>query len=305
MGNNVKKLKNIVVATDFSETSDFAISRAVAIAKATRANLTILHVLQKSLFDKTLEAIIPDEILQSPEEYITTLIKEKILALSRHKLNIDLNIISQGKAAVKILQYAKKNKIDLLVIGAHGKYSIRDSFVGTTAEHIAKRTKCPVLIVKNPPTKSFNKILVPIDFSVVSKRALNYTIQLFPDSHIRLIHVGDFEYENLLKKEEKEGEISKAKIAQVGKAIILFLDIKMKKYIKGFRSKLGKYSYQIALGYPGPVIVKEASKLRQDLIVMGTQGYGRRHYLFIGSVANWVLTETDKDILLIPPKTKK
>lgn len=168
-----RKIKHILVATDFSETSDFAISRAVEIAKATKANLTMIHVVQREFLDKVLETIIPKDILQTPEEYTSTLIIEKIHALSPHKINIDHVIISKGKPAFKILQFARRNKIDLLIMGAHGKYSIRDSFVGTTAEYIAERTPCPVLIVKNLPRKPYHKILVPVDFSDASKNALN------------------------------------------------------------------------------------------------------------------------------------
>lgn len=89
------------------------------------------------------------------------------------------------------------------------------------------------------------------------------------------------------------------------KAILFYLENKMKKFIKGHNKQLDKNPYNIKLGYPGPVIINESSRINYDLIIMGTQGHGRRYYLFIGSVANWVLTETDKDILLVPPKTSK
>lgn len=299
------KIKNILVATDFSETADFAISRAIKIAKATGANLTIIHVIQKEFFDKFLESIIPKEILQTAEEYTTILIEEKIHSLLRHKVNINYTILSKGKPIVKILQYARKNKIDLLVIGAHGKYSIRDSFVGTTAEYIAAKTQCPVLIVKNSPRKPYKKILVPVDFSKVSKKALNYSVQLFPTINKRLLHVGDHEYEELLKREEKEEQVPRNKITKIRKAILLYLNNKMKKFIKGYSKKLNKHPYHITFGYPAPTIIKEAQKRNQDLIVMGTQGHGILHYRFIGSVANWVLTEIDKDILLVPPRRNK
>lgn len=302
MKNKGKKLKNILVATDFSETSEFAISRAIEIAKKTKANITMIHVIQKVYFDKFLETIISKDILQTAEEYVTTLFLEKIRSLSRYKININYVIISKGKPAVKILQYTRKNKIDLLIMGAHGKYSIRDTFVGTTAEYIAQRTTCPVLIVKNLPNKPYRKILVPVDFSSTSKTAFNYSLQLFSNTNIRLIHVGDYEYEDLLKKEEKEEPIPKNKIIKMRKAILFYLDDKMKKFIKGHNKQLDKNPYHIQLGYPGPSIINESRKTNCGLIIMGTQGHGRLYYLFIGSVANWVLTETDKDILLVPPR---
>lgn len=306
MDDKSRKLKNILVAIDFSENSDFAITRAIEIAKNTNANLTLLHVVQKkyldNLADNTLKNLLPKDLYLTTVEYKDELVREKMHSLSRYKLNIEHVVIPKGNPAVKILQYVRKNKIDLLIMGAHGKYSIRDTFVGTTAEYIAQRTTCPVLIVKYLSKKPYRKILVPIDFSSTSKTAFNYSLQLFPNTNISLIHVGDYEYEDLLKKEEKEKNIPKNKIIKMRKAILFYLDNKMKIFIKGRNKQLNKNPYNIQLGYPGPIIINESKKLKCDLIIMGTQGHGRLYYLFIGSVANWILTETDKDILLVPPK---
>jgi nucleotide-binding universal stress UspA family protein len=306
MDNKKGKIKNILVAIDFSENSDFAITRAIEITKKTNANLTFLHVVQKksldNFADNTLKKLLPKGLYLTTEEYKEELVQEKIRSLSRYKLNIEHVVIPKGNPAVKILQYARKNKADLLIMGAHGKYSIRDTFVGTTAEYIAQRTICPVLIVKKVPKKPYKKILVPIDFSNTSKAAFNYCLRLFPNASTRLIHVGDYEYEDILKKKENEELIPKSKIIKLRKAVLFYLDNKMKKFIKGHNKQLNKNSYNIQLGYPGSVIINESTKLNCDLIIMGTQGHGRLHYLFIGSVANWVLTETDKDILLIPSK---
>jgi hypothetical protein len=186
-------------------------------------------------------------------------------------------------------------------MGAHGKYTIRDTFIGTTAEYVIKKTTCPVLIVKNLPNKTYKKIILPVDFSNPSKNALNFSLQFFPTPSLKLIHVGDYQYEELLKKETNSQEMSKNKINKIRKAILFYLDNKMKTFIKGHGKQLNKHPYSIMLGYPGPTILNEVKKFNPDLIIMGTQGHGRIHYLFIGSVANRVLTETNKDILLVPP----
>jgi nucleotide-binding universal stress UspA family protein len=76
----------------------------------------------------------------------------------------------------------------------------------------------------------------------------------------------------------------------------------MKKFIKSFGKKHQKLSCSIDLGYPGTIILREAEKKNRDLIIMGTQGHSRIHYLFMGRVAYGVLRETTKDIFLVPPK---
>jgi nucleotide-binding universal stress UspA family protein len=69
---------------------------------------------------------------------------DKIQSFRQINLNINYLIIAKGKPHQKILQYSKKHKIDLLIIGNHGKFSIRDNFVDITAEYIIDHTKCPV-----------------------------------------------------------------------------------------------------------------------------------------------------------------
>lgn len=299
------KLKKILVATDFSTAADYALKRAVKLAKEQDAELTIIHVIQQKFVDKILDKLIPKEILQTALEHATTLIEHKIANLSRYKVNINYHLTTHGKPATKILAYAHKNKFDLIVLGAHGAYSLRESFIGSTAEWIAERSVQPLLIVRNPPTSAYRKILVPLDFSSVSKKVLNVVTHFFKNTNIRFIHIGDFEFQEMLQREIVKDEISKAKLLKLRKAILSYLNKDMKRFIKGYTSQLKNYTYQITLGYPGPIIKMEADKTKRDLIVMGTQSHGPMHYLFIGRVANWVLKESDKDILLIPPKALK
>lgn len=298
-----KNLKKILVATDFSNMSDFAIARAIELAKVNNAEITLLHIVEKKNMDEVLDRylakILPDSLWLTTEKYYLNLLQDKINSYRNQKITIKSMVIPQGKVPLKILSYANKNKFDLLVIGAHGKYTIRDSFVGTTAEYIADKTKCPVLIIKNKSSNSYKKILAPTDFSQASKNALESAIALFPATSIEILHVGDYEYENLLKKEEN---ISRNKLVKLKKAISFYLEDKMKKFIKSLRKKQHKISFSIDLGYPAPIILKNAEKKNMDLIVMGTQGHHKRHYLFIGRVSHAILRETTKDIFLMPPK---
>jgi nucleotide-binding universal stress UspA family protein len=303
MKKQTNKLKRILVATDFSDHSQFAILRAIDLAAKMKACLTILHIVEKGFLEKMMEKLpIIGKVMITPEEYAASVLKKQIAALSDNKIKINYSIIQGDFPAKKIIKYAKENKIDLLVMGAHGKYSIHDWFVGTTAEFVAKKTCCPVLIIKRASKKSYQKILVPVDFSTASKQALLFAVTLFPNKNFRLLHVGDHEYEDLLKK---EGNISKEKVKTLRDSLLSSLKDKTKNFIKSLGKKFTKIPMEVKLGYPGVVIIDEAKKSNQDLMIMGTEGHSQSHYLFIGRVANRVLIEIDRDILLVPPKNKK
>ena len=80
---------------------------------------------------------------------------------------------------------------------------------------------------------------------------------------------------------------------------------KAKHFIFNSVNRKRNFSFQIKIGYAGLVILEEAKKSRINLVIMGTQGHNQHYYTWIGSVANRVLIEIDKDILLVPSKKMK
>ena len=299
----MRSIKRILVATDFSEHAQFAVTRAIELANINHASLTILHVAKKGFLEKMIGKVVPvvGKVLITPEEYAVSLLKKQINISQKNKIKINFAILSGEHPAPKILKYANDHGYHLLVLGAHGKYAIHDWFVGTTAEYAAKKTRMPVLIVKNAPKKPYQNILVPIDFSALSKDTVRFADQFFPKSNLHLLHVGDHHYENFLNNSE---DIPKEKLKEIRDAILFSLSEKTKNFIKSSGVKLKNNSPDIKMGYPGSVIVDEAKKRHEDIVVMGTEGHSARHYLFIGRVANLVLMEIDRDILLVPPKNK-
>lgn len=291
----MQKLKKILVATDFSLKADNAILKAIDIAKKNAAHLTLIHVAKKDQTNQWVKKIIPitKKIMLSPREYAEQQLKKKIKSLAKHKVKIN-GVVFVGHPAETIVKYAKKQKIDLLVMGARGEYSIHDWFVGTTTESVVKTTKTPVLIVKNSPKQTYKNILIPVDFSLQSQLALQFSIEYMPKAKFEVMHVADHEYESFLQ----DDHINKEKLTSIRKTIIQSLKLKIEHFIHEYRHK--NITYKVKFGYPSLEITKEAQKQHNDLIVMGTRGHSKKHYVLLGRVASMVLYEVNIDILLIP-----
>lgn len=292
----MQKIAKILVATDFSEKADSAILRAMDIAKKNQATLTLINIAKKDSADKWIGKLLPvaKKIIISPKEYATQMVNKKIKKYAKKSIKMN-GVVLTGHPAEKILQYAKKQKIDLIVMGARGEYSIHDWFVGTTTEAVVKNTKIPTLIVKNIPRKPYQSVLVPIDFSSPSQMALQFACNHMSHAKLEVLHVADHEYEEFLKNES----IDKEKLKSIRKTIIHALKEKTDQFINENRSE--KISYKVKIGYPSLEITKEAGKRHVDLIVMGTSGHSKQHYVLLGRVATMVLYEANADILLIPP----
>jgi nucleotide-binding universal stress UspA family protein len=86
----MNKLKRILVATDFSDHSQFAVLRAVELAKATKAHLTILHIAKKGFLEKMVDKVVPvlGKVLITPEEHAASLLKKQVKKISKNKINV-------------------------------------------------------------------------------------------------------------------------------------------------------------------------------------------------------------------------
>lgn len=292
-------LQKILIAVDLSNFSMNALKKGLELAKEHHADVTVLHILNEKAEDKWWRSILPplkQEIIQTKDQ-IASLLTRKISLLNKNKVHIKTVFLKSENPAITIVNYAKKQKVHLLIIGAHGDYTIHDWFVGTTAEYIAKKITCPVLICKKKNKPNYHRILLPIDFTKASEAAIDFATKYFPKAKIHVLHIADKAYESLIKNEYMQGYI-KGKKLQL--EVLRLLKANAEKMMRKFEKKGGKTFYKIKIGFPGIEILRTARQIRPSLIIMGTQGHTKKHYSWLGSIASHILIEIDNDILLVP-----
>ena len=140
--------KYILLATDFSKPAEAAAKRAAEIASCFNARLCLLHVIDHFPEDVPNDWIAPED--HDPASYLTERSKKALEQLGS-KLEYDSIethvILSEHSAAHEITQYAKQNKVDLIVTGYHGRHGIA-KVLGSTASAVMHRTECDALSVQ-------------------------------------------------------------------------------------------------------------------------------------------------------------
>jgi universal stress protein A len=144
--------KKIMVCTDFSENSVRARVAAIEFAKAFRADLVVLHVVNSRLWgyptiaDKVPEemALIQDNIREGVEEEL-----ELIANDCKRELESVLTYSRTGAPAEEIVRFAAEESVDLIVLGTHGWTGFRHFILGSVAENVLRSATCPVLTVKS------------------------------------------------------------------------------------------------------------------------------------------------------------
>jgi nucleotide-binding universal stress UspA family protein len=144
-------LERILVPTDFSEESRTALQYGVALAEKFAASLHVLHVLEvvagaeplawqldsRKTVEGAIEAAAWDEL--------RALLPEDEQKRFRAQLALEW-----GSPFVEIIGYAKTHKIDLVVMGTHGRGKVARLIIGSVAENVVRTAPCPALIIRHP-----------------------------------------------------------------------------------------------------------------------------------------------------------
>ncbi|MDH3603124.1 MAG: universal stress protein [Candidatus Tectomicrobia bacterium] len=171
--------KYILAPTDFSDPSNHALHYAFAEAEQHHAALTLLHVLPHEVttevyyvhgaleartgieevafgragFDPESGSALPLPKAPAPET-IRRYLDEEALEKLREQVPDSFKgmwdaTVTTGKAADTILQTAQEQKVDLIVMGTHGRTGLSHTLFGSVAEAVMRHARCPVLMVRH------------------------------------------------------------------------------------------------------------------------------------------------------------
>lgn len=141
--------KTILHPTDFSECSEHAFQLACELAHQSHAKLIVLHAHPPMM---TAVGEVPPIAVEVEDE------AESIRRLGKNQpVHPDVLVehcMKTGPAVEVILEAARQYQVELIVIGTHGRKGINRIFLGSVAEHVIRRSPCPVLTASPPWEKS-------------------------------------------------------------------------------------------------------------------------------------------------------
>jgi nucleotide-binding universal stress UspA family protein len=140
-----KLFEKILVATDGSDRTHNAVLEALRIGRATGAAVHAAYVIDAGSIESAVSGgVAPDAWALLQSEAATALAQVK----SKGE-GVDVEtVILEGKPADEIVNYAREQNIDLIVVGTQGKKGIERLLLGSVAETIIRSATCRVLVVK-------------------------------------------------------------------------------------------------------------------------------------------------------------
>ncbi len=146
-------LKKIVVATDFGEAADAALSYGRELARSFNARLELVHVVENVLTRgfgaEGYVASYPElqeEVEEAAERQLASMLSDE----DRQMLGAKAVLLKSNSPAFTIVGYAKEQDADLIIMGTHGRGAVAHLLMGSVAERVVRTASCPVLTVRHP-----------------------------------------------------------------------------------------------------------------------------------------------------------
>lgn len=277
-------LKQVLVATDLSGHADHAIDRALQLAAVHGAELDVVYVMDQ---EEGLPAEAQAEMTATSENAIRAKLAAKPL-VDQVKVTIDLIV---GNADTDIVERAVMSNADCIVLGLHDRL-LRENLAieGTLAETIIGNSKLPVLLVHNASTSPYSSVVVGVDFSPLSRAAIEAAVLIAPEATLHLVHAYEREQDQAYLAEQKLKKFvaDEAKLFQ--RAAV--------------QADLPKIAVRTVAeqGDPREALKVQLDRCGADLLVLGTRGRTGLRRTLLGSVTTDLINQRLCDVLVIRPE---
>jgi nucleotide-binding universal stress UspA family protein len=142
----------ILVGCDFSSDSEAAFQYGLSLAQEYQAELHLVHVIEPPVYiDIDMPGtLVGPENMQTLRDRLNAKMSALVPSEARHWCRPRISLL-EGLAYEVLIQYARQNNIDLVVLGARGYSLVEKLFIGSTTDRVVRRTPCPVLSVRQTP----------------------------------------------------------------------------------------------------------------------------------------------------------
>ena len=298
------KLENILVPVDFSQPASKALRYGISLAAQFRARLVLAHVVPSlAMFDygsperiQELEKLAFEDARKSldqsvPEDY-------------RNLVNIH-PIIKGGDVREELLRIIHDEKIDLVVMGSHGRRNIERFFLGSTTEHMLRKVPVPILTVSRiipgheihaPGAVPIRRIVYAVDLSENTEIGLRYSAELARtfEAQLELVHAID-----PLETGQWGTELPGSLPFDLS-AIQDMARERLQQIVKGAEIEDVKVNISVLVGTPHITIIRFADEVHADLIVQNLKSKGVLERVMLGATAERVIRASHIPVLSIP-----
>ncbi len=146
-------INKILVPVDLSDKLNLNLQYSMEFAEKNRCQITVLYVFSHIDHKDELAPSLIKELSIAVDKELKKVVDSTLKKVGKTKetnysVDIKTKVIFSHNKSLKIVEYAKNNKFDLIAINSHRKKMLKRMFLGSVAEQVIRRSKCNVLILK-------------------------------------------------------------------------------------------------------------------------------------------------------------
>jgi len=266
------QLNHIIVATDFSAHSDTAIHHGIRIARATGAELRIIHVLEAPADEGALHAAV-DRWHADTEGRLA----RQVEPYTADDTDMTQEIVDAPSVVEGLQSIANTYHADLLIVGSRGLTGLKQILLGSAARRALRTVETHVMVARgDAPATSYQRVLIPTDFSVPAEKALQLALALAaPDARFDLVHF--WSVPEAARGDEYSDLVIGTLAASVKK--------RGQKLLESFLQDAPNATFSPIQASPERGIAERLESGDYDLVVVGSYGRSKLRRWLLGSVA--------------------
>lgn len=283
-----RRRNRILCISDLHTSSEPALHRASALARATESELLVLHVLSGRH---------SEDVLSSDD---------------RHRLSLSVGLpgvmtdaeqpaavqIRRGNIYRVIKEVAREWNAGLLIVAAPER-KLFDRIAGSAEERLLSAVNCPVLMVRAPALKPYTKIAVATSLETPSAHAARKVSELgfFSDADVVFVHAFAPPYEGIDLGDRRAAE----QLEQFGEKMSRSVDQHLMTHISaaglsGYRTR----AHSRMAAQPEDGVAAMVADLGSELVVMTAPQRFALKRLLNRSTTHRILRRIDCDVLIVP-----
>jgi len=292
----MNRLKRIMLGVDFSAGSHAALRKAVRLARANRARLRALHVVDANLVAEAAwasgrtAADLGRELVVQAESLMRTALR-RARSPAETKTAIDCDVPIEA-----MLRHCEAFKPDLLVLGLNG-VSWAGTGAGMFAMRCLRKVNTKVLLVSPQQHGPFRSIVACVDFSETARTVVAQALRVAAQDKCRVQFLNVYDPPWLRFGFRAESPRASWEYARNYRA-------RRRQRLKEFTgaTACGQTSHHLhECGSPGRGIAEFARRRPGTLLVLGRRGLTNLKYVLLGSTAERLARELSQSILVVPP----
>ena len=187
-------MKKILVPCDFSKPAINAFQFALDIAVQSKGTVCLLNVIEQPVLYDTLfmpvlnfEAELMKELKEKAEKSFDRIITK----YCAERVKVVADVVS-GHPSSEIVEFVRRQNVDLVVMGSRGASGVREIIVGSNAEKVVRNSSAPVLVIKEYSKGTIRNIVFPNTLETDHQEELTMKVkefQRFFKAHLHVVWI--------------------------------------------------------------------------------------------------------------------